>query len=172
MTGRFLAALTLPHTPFLPWLKNNTELISSYGLNGDSYTIHFFLGPVDGKPSRYGQHPNHIESVYTFSSRLEPAADSQAEAGGEEEAKPKCDNCQKQKASGVLSKGQIHLTSALLKVAMDPEKPELDCLEPEEVNQYLQRNLTWRVVDVGSHLFPRASPPTTASTPNIRSLWY
>ncbi len=117
---------------------------------------------MDGKPCLYRQHPNHIESVYTFSSKLEPAADSQAE---EVEAKPKCDNCQKQKASGVLSKGQIHLTSALLKVATDPDKPDLDCLEPEEVNQFLKRNLTWRVVDVSSRLFPHPRPPPSPSPP-------
>lgn len=120
---------------------------SSYGYNdGEAYTIHFFLGPVDGDPSLYGKHPNHIDIIYTFSSRVATAS-----GPSEGESKPKCENCAKQKANGVLSKGQIILTSALLKEATDVKNSELNSLRPDDVNRYLKEHLNWRAVDVSFH---------------------
>lgn len=117
---------------------------SSYGYNdGEAYTIHFFLGPVDGEASLYEEHPNHIDIIYTFSSRVATAT-----GASEGESKPKCENCAKQKADGVLSKGQIILTSALLKEATDANNTELNSLRPDDVNRYLKEHLNWRAVDV------------------------
>lgn len=130
-------------------LNTLPPLFSSYGLNGKPYTIHFFLGPVDGEPSVYSQHPNRIGILYTFSSKHEVSHDA---AG---DAKPKCENCADQKAAGVLSRGQIVLTRALLKVASDPSIPDINTLESEDVNSYLARNLIWRAVDVS---FPFCFP--------------
>lgn len=119
---------------------------SSCGFNnGEPYTIYFFLGLEDGESSQYAQHPNHIDILYTFSSPIEtvPAA-----GGSETERKPECENCAKQKADGVLCKGQIILTSALLKEATDASNSEINSLEPDEVNRYSKRHLNWRAVDV------------------------
>lgn len=90
----------------------------------------------------YSQYPNWIGILYTFSSKLEVSHD----AGGD--GKPKCENCAKQKAAGFLSRGQVILTSALLKDATDPSKPDISSLGSEDVTRYLTRNLNWRVVDV------------------------
>lgn len=120
---------------------------SSYGYNdGEAYTIHFFLGPVDGEASLYEEHPNHIDIIYTFSSRVATATGT-----SEGESKPKCENCAKQKADGVLSKGQIILTSALLKEATDANNTELNSLRRDDVNRYLKEHLNWRAVDVSFH---------------------
>lgn len=125
---------------------------SSYGYNnGEPYTIHFFLGPVDGKPSLYGKHPNHIDILYTFSSQL-----ATVQGPSEGESTPKCKNCAEQKAGGVLSKGQIILTNALLKDATDANNSDLNSLEPDDVNRYLKEHLNWRAVDVSFH--PPSSP--------------
>lgn len=104
---------------------------------------------MDGEPGLYSQHPNRIGILYTFSSKLEVSHD----AGGD--AKPKCENCAEQKAAGVLSRGQIILTSALLKVATDASKPDISSLEPGDVARYLAQNLNWRAVDVS---FPSSFP--------------
>lgn len=130
-------------------LNNHPPFVLSYGLNGKPYTIHFFLGPVNGEPSVYSHHPNRIGILYTFSSRVEVSQD----AGGD--AKPKCGNCADQKAAGVLSRGQIVLTRALLKVASNPSIPNITSLEPEHVISYLAQNLNWRAVDVS---FPFCFP--------------
>lgn len=139
------------------------SFLSSYGFNdGEPYTIHFFLGSVDGEPSLYEKHPNHIDIVYTFSSRVETVPGS-----SEAESEPKCGNCAKQKAEGVLSKGQIILTRALLRAATDSNNSELNSLEPGEVNRYLKRHLNWRAVDVSFQ--PLAFLPSFFQSPLLPS---
>ena len=159
MTGKSLASASFSSSkaalssccPLVSIVKNAeirfSSFSSSYGYNdGEPYTIHFFLGPVDGEPSLYEKHPNHIDIIYTFSSQVETVP-----GPSEGESKPKCENCAKQKADGVLSKGQIILTSALLKDATDATNSELNSLEPDDVNRYLKRHLNWRAVDVSFH---------------------
>lgn len=118
---------------------------------------------MDGEPSLYENHPNHIDIVYTFSSRVETVPGS-----SEAESKPKCENCAKQKADGVLSKGQIILTRALLRDATDSSNSELNSLEPDEVNRYLKRHLNWRAVDVSFQ--PLAFLPSFFQIPLTPSL--
>ncbi|KAH0556698.1 hypothetical protein GP486_005511, partial [Trichoglossum hirsutum] len=109
-----------------------------YGLNGKAYTIHFFIGVTDDEIGILSRHPNHVGSVYTFSSNLEPRSN----AG--------CDNCEEQKASGVLSKAQIHITSVLLGHALNPGIHGISSLVPDDVKGYLTAQLNWRIVEAVS----------------------
>jgi tyrosinase len=119
-----------------------------YGLGGRAYTIHFFIGAPPAEVSSYSQHTNHIGSVYTFSSPVELQNESH------------CENCIAQKASGVLSKAQIPITSVLLNHALDENRHAIETLKPADVNHYLISQLEWvivegasgRVIDINQYL--------------------
>ncbi|MCJ1463962.1 hypothetical protein MMC07_002572 [Pseudocyphellaria aurata] len=109
-------------------------LYDRYALDGQSYTIHFFLGNIEGGPESYATHPNQIGMVYTFSSGTDDA---------------RCANCKDQKDQGLLSTAQIHLTVPLLKYARDPAERGINNLIPDEVRNYLSANLTWKAEVLG-----------------------
>jgi tyrosinase len=78
---------------------------------------------------------SYIGSIYTFSSSLEETGMTAA-----------CHNCLEQKKEGVLSTGQIPITNVILACAKDPSRPDLGSMDPEEVESYLEKNLSWRAV--------------------------
>src|SRR3954469_11508217 len=133
MTGRYLSPNIEPITP-------TNYSLHRYALNGRPYTLHFYFGnPPSGEVRAYSQAPNHVGSVYTFSSQLEVAEGSSS--GG-------CRNCAEQKKNGVLSTAQVPITSALLSTAKNPDIPQLQSLEPQGVENYLTTNLQWIAVQV------------------------
>jgi hypothetical protein len=58
-----------------------------------------------------------------------------------------CENCGAQQRDSVLSTGQVPITNALIREIRDTHKP-LDTLEPDVVEDYLRKNLNWKVVKV------------------------
>jgi tyrosinase len=107
----------------------------SYALDGAPYFIHFFLGAPPGEVSFFAHANSYIGSVYTFSSSLEESGRTAS-----------CHNCLQQRREGVLSTAQIPITNVILGYAKDPSRPGLHSLKPDEVESYLEKNLTWRAV--------------------------
>lgn len=123
----------------------------SYALQGDAYTISFYLGldsemgvlPPGGMPS---SHPNYIGSVNTFSFR----------AVGEN-GTVICNNCTTQQGQGALSTAQIVLTVPLFLITTGqcPSAANTDGLrdmQPDSVEAYLAEHLQWRAVSVCFHV--------------------
>jgi hypothetical protein len=110
-----------------------------------AYQVLFFLGrPRIQDPTQYIQDPAFVGCVATF--------------GGGSEASQHCTNCAKQKAEGVLHRGQVAITLPLLFHARSHHK-NLGSLDPEYgqdpnptgevgVERYLIDNLHWVVVKV------------------------
>ena len=90
-----------------------------FALGGSPFTIHILIG----EKSKVG-------SVYNFSTP------------------PNSTGGHRQKASRALSKGQVHITNALLHDVGDDTK-ELKSLDPAEVTEYLKEKLRWTVTLVG-----------------------
>jgi tyrosinase len=90
-----------------------------FALGGSPFTIHILIG----EKSKVG-------SVYNFSTP------------------PNSTGGHRQKASRALSKGQVHITNALLHDVGDDTK-ELKSLDPAEVTEYLKEKLRWKVTLVG-----------------------
>lgn len=109
-----------------------------YALGGKSYTLHFFVGTVpDALPegATYNDLASHVGSIYTFSSSLELTG------------RGKCQSCIDQKKAGVLSKGQIVLTTKLIGQANNPDIRDINSLNRDEVERYLTDNLRWTAVE-------------------------
>jgi hypothetical protein len=103
--------------------------------NGESYWIHFFVGPV-GEPKDYMTNPNRVGSVYNFSA-------SYTETG--------CENCKGQIKAGVFATGQVPITGAILKDWLDEDIADLPASGPfnqAAVEEYLHKHLEWRIVSV------------------------
>ncbi|KAL2823729.1 common central domain of tyrosinase-domain-containing protein [Aspergillus cavernicola] len=113
--------------------RENDYMINIIYDRGASYSIHFFLGTPARRMGPLEHSDTYIGSMYTFSSILEGSRNG-----------VQCHNCLEQKSKGVLSTAQIPLTRAILKLAKDPEKSDLRKMEPDEVDTYLETNLTWR----------------------------
>lgn len=64
-----------------------------------------------------------------------------------------CRNCTKQKKDEVLSTGQLPITNVILGCAKDPNTPNLGSMDPEEVESYLEKNLTWKAMTVTESVF-------------------
>lgn len=106
-----------------------------YALDGAAYFIHFFLGAPPGEVSFFRHANSYIGSVYTFSSSLE-----------ERGRTVQCHSCLEQKKQGVLSTAQIPITNVILGCAKDSSRTSLHSMTPDEVESYLEKNLTWRAV--------------------------
>ena len=117
----------------------------SNALEGDPYTIHFFLGKVsdleiNSRTEIIAKHPKHVGSVYTFTARMNDATNE------------RCGNCAQQAENSALSTAQIPVTIPLLKQACDPNDDGINKIDYDAVEHYLLRNLDWRAIDV-SFLF-------------------
>ncbi|KXH59652.1 hypothetical protein CSAL01_11827 [Colletotrichum salicis] len=111
-----------------------------FALNGRGYAVHFFIkGDVPSAPSQYRAAPNHVGSIHTFPSEYWTAGN----ANGVD-----CPNCQDQQAEGIVSKAQVLITLELLvrAVSNDDKWSDLDNLEVEHVQQFLEKHLTWVVI--------------------------
>jgi hypothetical protein len=112
----------------------------SYALNGRPYIIHFFIGEAPSGPitdALLHSSKSYLGSVFTFSSTLEPEGNTVA-----------CHNCRKQQQSGLLSTGQVPVSTALLTHAKDENIPGLQSLDPLAVAVYLEQKLTWVAAEV------------------------
>ncbi|KAJ5729093.1 uncharacterized protein N7483_003601 [Penicillium malachiteum] len=118
-----------------------------YALDGASYYIRFFLGIPPSEVESFARPETYIGSMFTFSSTLEGTRNT-----------VQCHNCLEQKREGVLSTAQIPITKAILDLAKDPGKPDFRTMEPEEVETYLETNLTWRAV-IAIEVSHSTSPP-------------
>ncbi|KAH7154288.1 hypothetical protein DER46DRAFT_628176 [Fusarium sp. MPI-SDFR-AT-0072] len=77
-----------------------------YALDGQSYTIKFFLGGPEDQDETHYEPQNFVGSVYTF-------------GGGSRKTRDSCSNCKTQAEAGVLSCAQVPLTIQLLHHTID-----------------------------------------------------
>lgn len=125
-------------------------LYDRYALEGDPYTIHFFLGAVPDSEitagiTRFFKHPRHVGCVYNFSSPMDAVA-----AGGA----PRCANCTKQHDDGLLSTALVPLTIPLYNAAVDTSVPDIQHLSPDVVGPYLANQLSWVAVSTSGMVIP------------------
>ena len=83
----------------------------------------------------YENIPGYVGTVYTFSSQLEL------------EGQGNCQNCVEQRKAGILSRAQLILTEKLINQANDTTVQEINSLEPDEVEDYLTKHLSWKIVE-------------------------
>lgn len=128
-------------------------LYDRYALNGDPYSIHFFLGaPPPQTPGKAGsrtaltKHPRHVGSVYNFSTPISSASAGQPII--------QCDNCKKQHDDGVLSAAQVPLTIPLHFLAGDERVTDINTMDPRAVGSYLEKELSWVAVTTGGDVVP------------------
>ncbi|KAL2883748.1 hypothetical protein SGCOL_000896 [Colletotrichum sp. CLE4] len=113
-----------------------------FALNGRRYAVHFFLkGDIPSEPSEYRASPSHIGSIHTFSTEYWTAGNKNG---------VDCQNCQSQQERRVKAKAQIPITLELLfrAVSLDNAWSDLNHLEAEHIQQYLEQHLKWVVVAV------------------------
>jgi len=96
-----------------------------FALGGAPFTIHILIG------DKY-----NVGSVYNFVSRPRTLGPNTG-----------CENCRQQQESKALQKGQVIITNALIQAVHD-ETEELESLEREDVEKYLQDKLRWIVKKV------------------------
>jgi len=137
MTGR-----TNRTSPFRPiYCGTDFLTLQRHGLDGEAYTIHFFLGaPPSASDVAAGQAsliqlPRHVGLVYTFSGSY----------GRRDGAAPSRANCEKQQGAGALARASVPLTIPLYCAAADREIPHLGS---SAVQPYLKDNLSWIAVSV------------------------
>lgn len=143
--------------PQLPGVGNDyivNVLYDRYGLSGNPYSIHFFVGSAAPEQlpegTIYQDLPGYVATVYTFSSTLEV------------EGRGGCRNCVNQRKAGILSKAQVVLTLKLIDHAKNPSIEEINSLHPEEVEAYLAKHLTWTAVEaVTGRVVPLQELPQT-----------
>jgi hypothetical protein len=115
--------------------------LQRHALDGQAYTIHFFLG-LPPSPSNVAgqasilQFPHHVGLVYTFSGGY----------GRRDGTAPSCGNCEKQQVAGALARASVPLTIPLYCAAAAREIPHLGS---SVVQPYLKDNLSWIAVSVG-----------------------
>jgi hypothetical protein len=110
--------------------------MSRYGYNdGKPFLIHAFVGPVGGaQDPRYD--PNRVGSVYNFRSQFRQSG---------------CQNCKDQVRNKVQATGQIPITGAIIKDYLNDDIvdfPSEGLFNEATLGSYLQKNLTWKVVNV------------------------
>ncbi|KAK0629237.1 common central domain of tyrosinase-domain-containing protein [Bombardia bombarda] len=137
-----------------------------FALNGTPYTLYFFIGHKDSLADHSGlltAHPDHVGYVYTFSNPIY-----------RNRAAPGCQNCRKKAVEASFSKAQVPITGALLaRIRATKEHgesssggsissgavvggvhiPPLLNLGVENVEEYLEKNLHWRIKTVCGFLF-------------------
>lgn len=106
-----------------------------YALDGQSYTIKFFLGGPEDQDETHYEPQNFVGSVYTF-------------GGGSRKTRESCSNCKTQAEAGVLSRAQVPLTIQLLHHTIDCVRDHpIDTFD--DVEEYLKLHLRWKVYGYG-----------------------
>ncbi|CAG7564494.1 unnamed protein product [Fusarium equiseti] len=106
-----------------------------YALDGQSYTIKFFLGGPEDQDETHYEPQNFVGSVYTF-------------GGGSRKTRESCSNCKTQAEAGVLSCAQVPLTIQLLHHTIDCVRDHpIDTFD--DVEEYLKLHLRWKVYGYG-----------------------
>ncbi|KZT35124.1 Di-copper centre-containing protein [Sistotremastrum suecicum HHB10207 ss-3] len=103
-------------------ILSSVEGVDRFALAGLSFTIHIYIGQ-----------DTCVGTLYNFST---PAHTTGVNDG--------CENCRRQESGHALCTGQVPITSSLLKYVADDGVP-LSSMEPEQVEAYLKKNLTWTV---------------------------
>lgn len=111
----------------LPRRRSFLNPSSRFALEGDAFTVHIYIGK-----------DKEVGIVYNFSARPE-------ETGGPEG----CGNCRSQQEDETLATGQVHITVPLLHDVED-SAVELGSLHPDHVEEYLKKNLHWKVTKVSA----------------------
>ncbi|KAG7405290.1 hypothetical protein LZL87_006534 [Fusarium oxysporum] len=106
-----------------------------YALDGQSYTIKFFLGGPEDQDETHYEPQNFVGSVYTF-------------GGGSRKTRDSCSNCKTQAEAGVLSCAQVPLTIQLLHHTIDCVRDHpIDTFD--DVEDYLKLHLRWKIYGYG-----------------------
>ncbi|KAL4724462.1 hypothetical protein ACLX1H_009078, partial [Fusarium chlamydosporum] len=106
-----------------------------YALDGQSYTIKFYLGGPADEDVTHFEPQNIVGSVYTFGGGLRRTRDS-------------CANCKVQADTGVLSCAQVPLTVHLLHHTIDSVADHpIDKFD--DVEEYMRRHLRWKIYEFG-----------------------
>jgi len=106
-----------------------------YALDGQSYTIKFYLGGPEDKDETHFEPQNFVGNVYTF-------------GGGSRKTRDSCSNCKTQADAGVLSFAQIPLTIQLLHHTIDCVRDHpIDTFD--DVEAYLKLHLRWKFYGYG-----------------------
>ncbi|KZS90427.1 Di-copper centre-containing protein [Sistotremastrum niveocremeum HHB9708] len=108
-----------------------------FALAGLSFTIHIYIGQN-----------TCVGTLYNFST---PAHTTGVNDG--------CENCRRQESGHALCTGQVPITSSLLKYVADDGVP-LSSMEPEQVEAYLKKNLTWKITKAYGEDVPVSSIPS------------
>lgn len=121
--------------------------------------VHFFVGneaDIPSEPSQFTRSPHHVGSVHTFSTDYWTRGNNNGVT---------CENCTTQQDNHVLSKGQLPATLELLgRAASSQERwSSINHLGPDHIEEYLEKNLHWRIVAV-CKLSPLTRPPVTLQT--------
>jgi tyrosinase len=120
--------------------KDNDYLLNiiydRYALRGTAYSLHFFIGVVPDDAKDLLKLSSYVGTVYTFSTPLELEGDGP------------CENCIKQQKEKVMSRAQVPITATLLDHCANPDIPEFTTMAPAAVEDYLNKHLTWRAVEV------------------------
>jgi tyrosinase len=105
-----------------------------YALNGDAYSIEFYIGGDEDDPKSIWTPANHVGKVFTFSGAQLTA----------------CPNCTTQQQDGILSRAQVPLTIHLLRHATSSAPGRnLDSFIRGSVETYLASKLHWRYIQFG-----------------------
>lgn len=123
-----------------------------YALQGQSYTIKFYLGGPFGKSQTQWDEENYVGMIYNF------AGYPINEEGG-------CANCKAQAKEGALSSGQVPLTIQLVEHAKsdNPDHP-IRNLTPEEIEGYLKLHLGWQYIGPSGAIVDSTEFPKTIVT--------
>jgi tyrosinase len=120
---------------YLEWL---VDIKAEKHANNGDFVVHVFLDdPEDIEPKLYIFNPNHVATFSTFGQ------------GGENG----CEKCKTDEAARLEVTGQIPLTLALVERYLSGQVNGLDVTSVEE---YLQRNLHWRVTSRKGEAIPRS----------------
>lgn len=117
-----------------------------YALDGDAYSIEFYIGGDENNPKSIWTPANHVGKVFTFSGAQLTA----------------CPNCTTQQQDGILSRAQVPLTIHLLRHATGRiPGHNLPSFLRGHVETYLTEKLHWRYIQFGGQEIPADQFPKT-----------
>ncbi|KAK6541879.1 hypothetical protein TWF694_007656 [Orbilia ellipsospora] len=94
--------------------------------NGESYTIHLFIGDID-ETQAFASQESYVGCIFNFSSPYDTSG---------------CQNCREQAEENIHCVGQVPLTRRLLD---DLQAEKLDAFDPERIANYLEEGARFKV---------------------------